>query len=249
MSVFLAKVVAVIGASALVLATAACSEHVVAPAKRSADDGGVLGNGAGVPTIPFTGNPQPSNPRLTNPTGNPTTGNPTTATCQPLAVNAPLSPWVPPNQVQRHVCSQAEAQVVAACFTLGGQYCQNLGAVNQACQACAVTPAASPTYGALVQIDQNSPAQPNITGCVGALTGNPTASGCGAKLEAEVECEANACARCSDQDRGACANQAATTVCGAQRAASSCADQVLGTCLQGQTAADQAFNLVAIFCM
>lgn len=246
------KIVGVLIAGILAAPAIGCSEHVVGPVKRDGD-AGVLQNGAGVPTIPFTGNPQPSNPRLANPTGNPVTGTgpggTTTSACQPLAVGGPASPWVQPNPVQRHVCSAAEAQVVATCFTLGGQYCQNLNAVNPACQSCAVTPAASPTYGALVQVDQSSPAQPNITGCVGALTGNPTASGCGAKLESEIECEANACARCADADRGACANQAAATVCAAQRQASSCADQALATCLQGQSAADQAINLVAIFCM
>lgn len=242
---------------------AACSEHVAVPPKRTttAPAGSTtvtpptapIPPDTGVPSTPYSSGSTPparsgNGGTPTNPNPNPTP-TPTQPACTPIAGSGPHSQWVPPNPLKHPVCSAQEAQVVAACFTLGGQYCNQLSAVNPNCVTCAVSSAGSPTYGALVQYDQYHAAAPNIAGCISALTGNISNTSCGAAWLAEDDCEYASCAHCAQQDYAACTAAAATTTCAQTAAAAACAQQALGICVRGSSDVDIAINMIGLFCM
>lgn len=237
-------------------ATTACSEHVVAVPRRTPPAASSTASppvAAGTPAIPFAGTspgtPPPPTP-MPRPGVNTPPVPPATLTCAPIATPVSPIPWVPPNPLHQPVCTPQEASIVATCFTLGGQYCNALPNISPQCQTCAVVPGNSPRYGALIQVDPSRPAELNVEGCVSALTGDGSATSCGARLLAESVCETNACNHCStDAEFDQCNRAAASTTCASQAAAAACADAPLATCVQGKSRVEQATHLVALFCM
>lgn len=175
---------------------------------------------------------------------------PNTLTCPPIATPASPIPWVMPNPLHQPVCTAQEAAIVASCFLLGGQNCNALPQISPYCQACAVVPGNAARYGALIQFDPSRPAELNVSGCVGAVSGNASATGCGARLLAEEECEMAACNHCNTEPEYlACMRSAAATTCAPQAAAAACADGPLTVCVRGNSAVEQATHLIALFCM
>jgi hypothetical protein len=145
-----------------------------------------------------------------------------------------------------NVCTPQEATALAQCF-ITQQNCQ--APINPACHACAMSGEASPYSSALLFNAANQPSELNVEGCVAALSGDTSATGCGPKLQARFACAGNACTACTDEaQRTTCLQQADTTTCSTVNQAAACATPYLPQCVQGNTELEVAFNLVRIFC-
>lgn len=168
--------------------------------------------------------------------------------CAPQTVTPTVPAWKPPHALRRNVCTPQEAAAIVQCF-VQKQNCQVL--VSSACHQCAVSGDTTPYSSALIVHDQNPGQAPelNIEGCVAAAAGDPSATGCGPKLQAKYTCAASACTGCTDPTGyQTCAQQADTTVCATQNQAAQCAAPYIGQCVQGTTELEVAFNLVKVFC-
>lgn len=168
--------------------------------------------------------------------------------CAPQPVTAPVATWIPPHVLHSNVCTPQEVAAIVSCF-VQGQSCNV--AVSIACHSCAVSGDTTPYASAVIVHDRSSGKTPelNIAGCVGAASGDPSVSGCGAKLAAKDACIAASCARCTDQaGLQHCSTQAGTTVCATENAGAQCAAPYLAQCVQGTTQLEVAFNLVKVFC-
>jgi hypothetical protein len=167
--------------------------------------------------------------------------------CPPRPVTPPPIKWIPPHALHGNVCTPQDAAAIASCF-VQAQSCEVL--VSATCHGCAVSGDSSASSAALIVHDQSGNTDElNIAGCVGALSGDPSASGCGAKLAARDACITSACTACTDSaSLSSCATRAATTVCAAANADAQCAAPYLPQCNQGTTELEVAFNLVRVFC-
>ncbi len=174
-------------------------------------------------------------------------GGVTPGVCAPQPVTAVAPAWIPPHALHRNVCTPQEAAAIVSCF-VQNQNCQVL--VSSACHQCAVSGDNTPYSSALI-VHQTPGVAPelNIEGCVGAVSKDPSATGCGPKLAAKYACAASACAGCKDAAGfQTCSTQADTTSCATQSAAAQCAAPYLAQCVQGTTELEVAFNLVKTFC-
>lgn len=172
--------------------------------------------------------------------------------CPPAPVTGftPL-PWAPPTAAHQKRCTQQQAQMVASCLmtTVGSTpACDSFmtAYANGGCIQCALSSAAAPKRGPI--IDDGTGYYTNPAGCVATLDGDVSATGCGAQLEALLECESAACNACkTDQDFGACAAAADEGVCSAYAAGNHCATLYGGTCI-GTSPVDEAQKLVLFTC-
>lgn len=168
--------------------------------------------------------------------------------CTPQAATPPAATWIPPHALHRNVCTPQEAAAIVSCF-VQNQNCDVL--VSSACHQCAVSGDTTGYSSALIIHDQNPSRGPelNVEGCVAAMSGDPSATGCGPKLVAKYACEAAACSTCADPTSAQqCAAQSDTTTCATQNTAAQCAGPYMSQCVQGTTDLEVAFNLVKTFC-
>lgn len=169
---------------------------------------------------------------------------------QPVAGFTPM-PWKGPTPAHQKKCSQQQAQMVASCLmtTVGATpSCDSFmtAYANGPCIQCALSSAAADRHGPI--IDDGMGYYTNPAGCVATLDGDTSATGCGAKYEALLECEIAACNACkTDQDFGACAAAADEGVCSAYAAGNHCALLYGGTCV-GTSPVDEAQKLVLFTC-
>jgi len=167
--------------------------------------------------------------------------------CAPRPVTAPAM-WIPPHALHSNLCTAQDAAAITSCF-VQGQGCDVV--VSATCRACAVSGDTAQYSSALIVHDQSSarPLALNIAGCVGAVSGDLSAGGCGAKLAAKEACTASSCAGCTDPiEFQSCAAQAEASVCAAANAGAQCAAPYMAQCVQGTTELEVAFNLVTLFC-
>ena len=173
--------------------------------------------------------------------------------CAPQAV-AQLSvpPWRPPRALHAQHCSGAEATNLVNCYS--GQQQQACDAqVTLPCHRCVVSdPTLDQTFGPIIF----DPARPqdveiNVEGCVAALAGDPSAAGCGPKLQAANACRQQACRACEGQAAySQCLSAAATGPCAQYEThARACSGTFLASCQQGQNAVQVALALTQQFCM
>lgn len=217
------------GMALVALYAVACSGAVVDPPRPKAyGDAGVVTSG----TLPL-------------PTGTSTVPLPA-GQCAPKQVTPQQVPWQPPRTpLHLNVCTPQEATAIVTC-RFSQQNCN--AQVSSACHACSVTGPNDPKSGPLI-IGQDGSASVNIEGCVSALSGDVSANSCGARLLSASICESEACADCqTDQAFEACLGQADKTVCAQPVAAAKCADQYMASCVQGNSVAEIAFNLIKLFC-
>lgn len=159
------------------------------------------------------------------------------------------TPWQPPTALHQNKCYPVDAANIATCHLQGGSACSQ--PVSALCYGCAVSARTAPSAGPLITNGGGQPASINVPGCVARMTGDLTATGCGAKLLALWDCRAAACNQCGTSTSSGfatCAAQADTTVCATQAAAAACATPHLATCASGTTPVQQGYNLIGLFC-
>jgi hypothetical protein len=167
------------------------------------------------------------------------------------------STWRPPPPIHRGACTSAQADQLVHCIYTDPFHttkaCQDFLAApeNQACSSCGYTPYSDPVWGPIVSGQFAGVPIENIEGCVAAVSGDNSTTGCGAKMLALQDCEAFVCRNCAEaKDFNACADTADTTMCASFASGAACAkpfmDQCLPTTIRGPI--DAGRNLVKVFC-
>lgn len=117
------------------------------------------------------------------------------ATCAPGPVTGFTASWTPPLPAQA-ACAPAQIdQFAADCLdpnTATNAKCQAFNTQYAKCSSCLVTGENAAAYGAAIQ-RSNGVISLNVGGCLALVTGDASASGCGAKYEASRQCDAYAC--------------------------------------------------------
>ena len=188
-------------------------------------------------------------------------------TCMPGDVSTFMPSWKPPTPFNQARCTNTQINAfvdclngkpdAATCKTFTGD------AANKSCLQCADTPATAAKYGPLVS--GTVTIQVNVSGCIANATGDTSATGCGAKVLANSQCEQAACeANCpvSASDTGAefmallaCQTKSDTSSCKTFAAAATCSDALVGDggvankCdLVGASFAENAVQMIKLFC-
>jgi hypothetical protein len=192
------------------------------------------------------------------------------SSCTPADISGGALPtWKPPTGFHQGQCTDVQAAAFVDCLSNlpYADACQTFRseAANGNCRKCAISALVSPAtaYGPLIEgtvaIDVNEP------GCIAQVTGDVSATGCGAQLFALRQCEEQSCeSNCPvpANDDGtayntllACEKNAASTTCKAYANAATCAIDlerdagVASVCAQtGGTFADNAKAMVKLFC-
>ena len=104
--------------------------------------------------------------------------------------------WVPPITPNPTACSDVQISTYFdACLgtNSSSQACNAFvqSSTNATCLGCLVTNSNASAYGALISVGGVDYA--NISGCIAIVTGDTSATGCGAKSEAVTQCESLAC--------------------------------------------------------
>lgn len=189
-----------------------------------------------------------------------------TPTCSPGAITGFSPTWKAPKAIHSSACTAANAQLAVDCAfdpNADPTTCNTFAAstANDACRQCVYSAPTDATYGPIV-IDSNNIGSLNYAGCIAALSGNTTSSGCGAKVQAANQCEMAACTSCPDpsatqqalDDYNTCKSDARAGVCTTYDTAQTCADTLTATggsaaaCVNGTTFVLLARNLAKIFC-
>ncbi len=205
-------------------------------------DGGVIGKDAGRPKPP----PPPPDE------------------CEPGDMSSFIPTWKPPAPLHSGKCSAAQAEALMCLFDAAADQstCDALvnDPANDGCFQCIYTSSSGPKLGPVI-ITANFGSL-NTAGCIAGVTGNTTATGCGAKLQASEQCADEACAGCaidgfdenSIYEYQACTEQAATTVCSEFTDDAACAEALLDTdggasvCGSGNDFLERAIVLAKLFC-
>jgi hypothetical protein len=127
--------------------------------------------------------------------------------------------------------------------------------VNDVCYQCAVTSSLATTYGAFIDDGAGLGMQPNVAGCIAAMTNDTSSAGCGARWETLEACGEWACRNCAPtgadfMDFYACTAAATLpdTQCGRSYAAA-CADPYIDKCqLNDPSYKVSVLKLVRVFC-
>lgn len=116
-------------------------------------------------------------------------------TCSPQPVEPSSLGWKPPNAVRPGACEEAQiGGWYDACW--GDSWSQatcdtfEKDAVNRACLDCLFYAPNAATRGAA---EVGAYLRLNVAGCIAIVSGDASATGCGAKLQAETDCPRQAC--------------------------------------------------------
>lgn len=189
-----------------------------------------------------------------------------TLACPPSAAVGFTPTWKPPKPLHTGACTRDQAATVVDCAfdpSAKPAMCEDFfgDAGNSACMLCVLTDDFDTSYGPLVM--HGVYAALNLGGCIAALAGDTSATGCGAKVQAISECQRAACTGCPDPSTGAqalsdylkCQQEALSTVCLGYVDAGGCADPLIApdgaaeTCASGaNTFLDRARHLAHVFC-
>jgi hypothetical protein len=187
--------------------------------------------------------------------------------CPPEDVSNFSPTWKPPKALHAGLCSKSQAELVVDCAfdpNTNPAACDALmnDAGSSACTLCVLTDDFDSTYGPLV-LKAGGYAVLNLGGCIASLSGNTTATSCGAKVQAINDCQEYACTSCTDPstspkamaDYLQCQKAAESAQCGSYVSAASCADALIqpdaaaGECASGSnTFLDRAHALARLFC-
>jgi hypothetical protein len=156
------------------------------------------------------------------------------STCAPQNIDPSSLAWKPPNAVRPGACAQAQiGGWYDACW--GDSWSKSVcdafekDAANRGCLDCLFYAPNASTRGAA---EVGAYLRLNVAGCIAIVSGDATATGCGAKLQAETDCPRRACEpvcpleTARDYDRyEACENAAYDGLCAAYvDAEGGCAD-------------------------
>jgi hypothetical protein len=189
-----------------------------------------------------------------------------TLACPPGSVAAFAPTWKPPKPLHATACSPAEAELNVNCAfdpssnpSVCDAYLADASSSN--CTLCVLTDDFDTTYGPLVM--HGAYADLNLGGCIAQASGDTSATGCGAKVQAIGQCQAFACSACPDPSSGtkamndylACLSAAMSTVCKDYVKAAACADALIApdaaaeVCASGgNTFLGRARALAQLFC-
>lgn len=186
-------------------------------------------------------------------------------TCSPGSISGFSPTWIPPKALHSSACTVANATLAVDCTfdpNADPTACQafNNNSANAACISCVFTDSTESSYGAIVMEGQIGGL--NLAGCLAALSGNTTSTGCGAKFQAAQQCQVAACTGCPDPNGGAqaladyqqCEDDSLTSVCTSYETASKCSDPLTqpgasaAACADGATFVLRARNLAKLFC-
>lgn len=169
------------------------------------------------------------------------------------------SRWRPPSALHRGVCTSAQADQLVLCVYTDPFHmtkpCQDFlnAPENAACARCGYSDSTEPVWGAIYSGQFPESPIENVEGCVAALSGETTTSGCGAKLLALFECQTYVCRDCqrSESESYTCGEAAAKTLCAPFATAAACADPFMDQCLPMETGgrpSEVGRKLVKMFC-
>lgn len=157
-------------------------------------------------------------------------------TCAPVDVSSFTSNWKPPSGLHQKKCTPAQVATFATCVYnhtgRDAKVCDafDADAANADCLACAKTNTSGTTLGAIVT--NGTSVSANNPGCIALVSGDLSANGCGAKVQAALLCEDAACVDVCPVSAGdtaafnkflACEQLAAQDGCKAYEDAASCA--------------------------
>lgn len=160
-----------------------------------------------------------------------------TTVCAPQSIASYKPSWTPPAALHQGKCSGAQIAAFTDCAYGHPGYdtakCDawNKDAANSACIACAAPGATAAQTGAMLPVAGSTNA--NYAGCVAALTGDVSATGCGAKIQAAEQCRMTSCQSACPVTPGddaafkaftKCLDDAWTGECATYAAATTCAD-------------------------
>jgi hypothetical protein len=189
------------------------------------------------------------------------------STCTPGDVSTFTPSWKPPTPFNQGRCTNTQINAFVDCLSAkpDAATCKTFtgDAANKSCLQCAATPATAAKYGPLVE--GTVTIQVNVSGCIANATGDTSATGCGAKVLANSQCEQAACeANCpvSASDTGpefmallACQTKSDSSSCKTYANDAACADALTGDggtankCdLVGASFAENAVQMVKLFC-
>ena len=185
--------------------------------------------------------------------------------CAPESTAGFSPAWKAPKPIHSTACTAANAQLVVDCnfdTTVSQTTCDNFlnNPANSACIQCVLTDKSATTYGPVIM--DGSIGSLNVAGCIAALSGNTTSTGCGAKFQAVGQCRDYACASCPDpsasqqafDDFQQCGTDADASECATYLNDAACADALVDTggsaqaCAAGTTFLDNARAIAKIFC-
>lgn len=112
------------------------------------------------------------------------------------SIDTSMIKWVPPNAPNPTACTADQATTFFTdCWSSSGSsaLCNGFtgASANTACVACMQTASTAAAYGAIVVY--TGIGYDNQAGCVAIEMGDLSATGCGAKLQAQTQCENLAC--------------------------------------------------------
>jgi hypothetical protein len=126
------------------------------------------------------------------------------STCAPASLGAWQPTWVPPAAANPTGCTPQQIDDYIAKCQPSSNYasteCHSLrvSPANTACLACMFTTEDQPAWGPV--IIRSMDWQTNISACLAMVDGDKTSTGCAAKYEAAMQCQAQSC-------YGSCAGQ------------------------------------------
>lgn len=190
---------------------------------------------------------------------------PPLAVCAPGSIAGFAPVWKAPKALHTNACTATNAQLVVDCTfdsTVNPTTCDTFmqNTANDACVKCVLTDATSAQLGPII-LDGTS-GRINVAGCIAALSGNTTATGCGAKVQAYQGCTAAACASCTDPTTSSaaaaeydqCVADSESSPCSTYTSDAACADPLLqaggaaASCAAGNTFLDNARTVAKLFC-
>ncbi len=161
-------------------------------------------------------------------------------------------PWIPPTAIHKNACTSQQASLLVDCLmtTVGATpACGNFfnSGQNGFCIQCGVTSVNAQRFGPI--LDDGVAHYTNPAGCIAALSGDSSATGCGSTYDALLQCEGASCDRCvSDQDYKACTDAADLGTCKPYASARACSAIYASACI-GSSKVDEAIKLVKLWCM
>lgn len=173
------------------------------------------------------------------------------SSCYAADFDAATIAWKPPSAPTLSCTSTQLDEYANACFgsSTTQPVCDAWIAANGTCYACMVTDINAATSGPFVTVA--GWLQANIGGCIALVSGDSSATSCGAKQQIADDCNLVACAACDINTFGDCSSVAATSVC-SPYAGALCktpdAGAVYDACLSETTITEYVATMGALFC-
>jgi hypothetical protein len=147
------------------------------------------------------------------------TGTPDSNSCVPQLPSGWVPTWKPPKTPTPNACTDAQIEnrrspcddSTTYSAVLCNAYMRD--PANADCQACMFSTVDESSYGA-ISLRADGSWRANVEGCIALVSGDLSATGCGAKDQANTQCRDDACTACPNYDSFiACRTAAGASVC------------------------------------